>query len=169
MFDVRLGEKALKRIFDSLDSARRGVVEWRAVLEYMTPLAHGDLLVCKCTNVVTCMAISSDCSVVAFAGTGFVRAINVGTKVDIFTRKLVVLPTAVALSSDATFLFVGTSSAGSGLVDSFAISKAAPVPQPNETPAPPQPSLQTYPYPSDVQCISMSLDDMVLAVGGGAK
>jgi len=168
MFDVRLGEKALKRIFDSLDSARRGVVEWRTVLEYMTPLAHGDLVVCRCANVVTCMVVSTDCSVVAFAGTGFVRAINVGTKVDIFTRKLVVLPTAVALSSDATCLFVGTSSAGSGLVDSFAISKVTPAPQANDA-ASPQPSLQSYTYPSDVQCISMSIDDMVLAVGGGAK
>jgi hypothetical protein len=81
MFDVRLGEKALKRIFDSLDSARRGVVEWRTVLEYITPLAHGDVVVCECANVVTCMAISSDCSVVAFAGTGFVRATSVATKV----------------------------------------------------------------------------------------
>lgn len=38
LFGANVGDLALKRLFDSLDSARRGTLEWRTVLDYMTPL-----------------------------------------------------------------------------------------------------------------------------------
>ena len=37
MFDVSLDDKSVRRIFDSLDSARNGFLDWRIVLDYMTP------------------------------------------------------------------------------------------------------------------------------------
>jgi hypothetical protein len=80
MFKVTLGDMPLRRIFDSLDSARRGRLEWRTVLDFMTPMSSGDKVTCPSTNVVTCIALSADCSVVAFGGIGFVRAINVASR-----------------------------------------------------------------------------------------
>jgi len=37
MFEVSLDDKSVRRIFDSLDSARNGFLDWRIVLDYMTP------------------------------------------------------------------------------------------------------------------------------------
>jgi len=79
MFKVNIGDVPLRRIFDSLDSARRGRIDWRTVLDFMTPVSSGDVVTCPCSNVVTCMALSADCRVVGFGGVGFVRAVCVAS------------------------------------------------------------------------------------------
>ena len=88
---------------------------------------------------------------------------------DLLTRKCSEGVTSVALSSDATQLFVGKYRAQSqihGCVAQHAVPRITDTGPFLGCDTPPH---STFPYPADVECLALSLDDLVLAVGGGAK
>ena len=63
-----LSDRALRVVFESLDSARRGSLDWATVLDFLTPQSTGDLRAFSTPNVVTAVAMSADCAVVGFGG-----------------------------------------------------------------------------------------------------
>ena len=118
MLKVEIGERALHRVFDSLDSACQGRIEWQMALDFITPKVWAsvysfdaccagiascfsfdtitrfskrlpiwccsqpsvDVVAFPCKDVVTCVTLSADCSVVGFGGLKFVRAASVGSR-----------------------------------------------------------------------------------------